>query len=190
MSDLGNILNELKAQTQILLTIQELLIQTGGGRQAESDRAQPPCKADQTLPPRQDGTTQVITPPTVEPIIPRVPWKYHSVHDCVFNFMISGKSKRGMGLTREHAAKATRILKRQGDWTPPKLGALLYAFAQDPLPDDPFTFAGGCLNGKSAAREDFERHELRAAELLRAFEIRVAKDTGAENVEVQDADQT
>lgn len=196
MSDLGNILDELKLHTRILLSIEQMLrVQTGGPRQAESDRAQPPCKADQPLPPRQEGSNKTPPMPTRKEGLDSIPaspdtvttkpWKYMNVHSCVFNFMIVPKSNRGMGLTRDQAAKATKILKRNGDWTPPKLGALLYAFAQDPLPDDPFTFAGGCLNGKSGARADFERFELRAAELLRSFEIRVAKDTGAENVEVQ-----
>lgn len=193
MSDLGNILSELKVQTDLLRRILEL--QTGGASQAESETVENRSKPDRPLTPRQavppmpvkkEGLDSHADKTDVKPDGVTVkPWKYQNVHSCVFNFMIAAKSKGCMGLTRDQAAKATKILKRNGDWTPPKLGALLYAFAQDPLPDDPFTFAGGCLNGKSAARADFERYENRAAELLRSFELRVAKDTGAENVEVQ-----
>jgi len=109
-----------------------------------------------------------------EPGAASSPKSFRSEHEAVFYYMLLPKEKNGLGLTREQAAKACRLLKEgQQNWNQFKLGALIYALSQDPLPDDPVVFARGCRDGKSGAREDFQAAEQKAQSVLEYLRKRV-----------------
>lgn len=102
------------------------------------------------------------------------PKSFRSEHEAVFYYMLLPKEKNGLGLTREQAAKACRMLKEgQQNWNQFKLGALIYALSQNPLPEDPVVFARGCRDGKSGAREDFQAAEQKAQSVLEYLRKRV-----------------
>lgn len=94
-----------------------------------------------------------------------------NVHGLVFQYL-----QENCGLDRETCVRASAMLyKRCGNqWQPLNLGCLMYALDQKPPVKDPIAFALGCLNGKSAARKDFEPYEARADALLKSFRRRVA----------------
>lgn len=103
---------------------------------------------------------------------------FRSEHEAVFWYMLLPKEKKGLGLTREQASKACRMLKEgQTEWNRFKLGALLYALSQVPLPEDPIVFARGCRDGKSGAREDFQESEKKAQRILDELRKRIVLET-------------
>jgi hypothetical protein len=127
-------------------------------------------------PPNKPASTRAVTPIFEEHSDNGKRARLDTLDGRVFAYLQLPREEGGLGMNPQEVQKAGAAIKGNGaPWNCYKLGALMYAYSQKPLPRDPVIFARGCMTGKSGARADFEAKTNRAEVMLKAWASQIAE---------------